>query len=316
MPRVPCPQCGSLMNVATGETKCSKCRKGRPVRGRYTCDSCGKEKRKTKKNPGPTCARCSYRSQECEIEGCENTNYAADGLCWMHYRRAKRHGSPTAATKQPCEFDGCERMTTNDPYEGHVLCHRHKQHFIRSGGRLRLLTSEERSEVLSQNGGEKEGAGRPKRKRKKRAPKTLWAVDDKGCWVWKGERPHEVRVDGTSYYNPIEPEVFAWLQEGEELDELGRSFLDKSCGNEDCVNPDHLEIFDIPNDELRLGGICDEGHLLTGETLVTWETGNHAAYCRHCKDLASARKKADKAIAKRERRKARAAAKEAVSDEG
>ena len=33
----------------------------------------------------------------CTIDGCERTNYAARGWCWLHYRRWRRHGDPLVA---------------------------------------------------------------------------------------------------------------------------------------------------------------------------------------------------------------------------
>lgn len=291
------------MNLATGFTKCSKCRKGRPARGSYTCETCGKNKKVTKANPGPICAKCNYKDQPCETPGCEERNYAGDGMCRKCYRKKRRYGTVHAIIKQPCEFEDCTRTTRNDPIDGYVLCHRHKQHYQRSG-RLRLLTEEEKKEVLSANGGAKPGAGRPPgSKNRKRRRKQLIEKQEDGCWLWKGDTPYEARVDGSSYRNPIDPVAFSLIEEGYGVATIARTKVERECGNPECVRPDHLVVVE-ELDELALGSFCEEGHFMTEANLKTWETGKGRAYCRDCKDLAQAKQAAVKVLRRRERKNA------------
>ena len=77
----------------------------------------------------------------CEIEGCENTNIAAKGLCWKHYRRMLRHDNTDdpdyVNSGKTCIIEGCDESAK---LEG--MCRKHYSRLKRNGNPT-LLTREE-----------------------------------------------------------------------------------------------------------------------------------------------------------------------------
>lgn len=63
--------------------------------------------------------------------------------------------------------------------------------------------------------------------------KSVELAPDTGCWLWKGKAT--VRYQGKA----MNPRRFAVSVVGGVVD-LGRKRLVASCGNPDCVNPEHL----------------------------------------------------------------------------
>lgn len=68
---------------------------------------------------------------ECKINGCENTNIAAYGMCWKHYARERRRGTtddPEYINDKPCSVAGCSETARSQG-----MCHRHFMRYDRYG---------------------------------------------------------------------------------------------------------------------------------------------------------------------------------------
>lgn len=69
----------------------------------------------------------------CNVDGCEKKHHSK-GLCQMHYRRSKRHGSPYYESQKICSIDGC-----NGKYFAKLYCIKHYGRNERHGNPNTLL---------------------------------------------------------------------------------------------------------------------------------------------------------------------------------
>lgn len=53
-------------------------------------------------------------SDGCRIDGCES-DVIARGMCWKHYQRHRRHGSPETAHRRFADTHECRYCGTQNP---------------------------------------------------------------------------------------------------------------------------------------------------------------------------------------------------------
>lgn len=72
------------------------------------------------------------RLETCSVDGCDNVNLNARGLCKTHYHRLLRYGDPRHAAVRrldTCTVEGCDNVTLN----ARGLCQTHYSRMLRYG---------------------------------------------------------------------------------------------------------------------------------------------------------------------------------------
>lgn len=207
---------------------------------------------------------------ECSEPGCD-APHRARGLCNTHYHYRRRHGTlpPKQKPITGCRVEDCDRA-----HEARGLCGLHYQRLMSAGTvHLNRPTPEDR----------------------------FWEkVDKRGaddCWEWQGssaQTGHGTFWDGEQ---PTGAHRFSYELHVGDIPE-GR-VIDHLCDNGACVNPDHLQLASMRENNLRSDTIaarnaakthCKRGHPLSGDNLyVAPKTG--ARNCRTCMRAADQRYK-------------------------
>lgn len=106
--------------------------------------------------------------------------------------------------------------------------------------------------------------------------------DDRGCWLWTGNRDK----DGYGKFGlgglRAHRLAFAWTHE----DFAPDAVLDHLCGQKGCVNPDHLEVvswFENSHREIARRRFCANGHEFTPENTQWSGRGYRRRRCRACR---------------------------------
>lgn len=69
----------------------------------------------------------------CEIDGCENTNIAAYGLCWKHYQRARRHNGDVSDPEYVNSGKQCSAPECTEQASNRGLCTKHYVRWMKHG---------------------------------------------------------------------------------------------------------------------------------------------------------------------------------------
>lgn len=263
---------------------------------------------------------------ECSVDGCLNP-VRARGWCTTHHQRWRTTGTVEFA-KAPtsCTFPGCSRK-----YNAKGLCYGHRAQQLR-GEELRPLAKRRihEGDACVIDGCSKVRAARgmcathDDRVRKHGDPHSdgrlseldrfFRYVDKNGpvpehrpdlghCWLWTagtGDKGYGnfAHANGTSAHRAAWHLLRGPIPEGLEIDHL--------CRTPPCVNPDHLEPVDHPENMRRaqpfrkLNRVCLRDHPMSGDNLIIRVvSGRKRRECRRCVQLRERANRRAKREAKR-----------------
>ena len=167
----------------------------------------------------------------CSIDGCEN-GVLARGWCNRHYKRWQKFGDPLGSAPPPekktCSIDGCEK-----PHEARGWCNMHYQRWQKHGDPLATLAYRDDPEAAF-------------------LARTEPIVGDPGCIIWTGGTVSggygSHRVDGRM----VLAHRYAWEREHGPIPD--GMFIDHTCWERSCVNPDHLRLATISQNSANRSG--------------------------------------------------------------
>lgn len=151
----------------------------------------------------------------CKVEDC-GEKHQAKGLCNMHYKRLKEHGSLSKIERpiKVCQVDGC-----NSKYRSKGLCGKHYQRKFHNGDPLITKTpnrNKSRKWIIENNS---------------------IPVTESGCWLWEKATN---RGYGVTYHEGKKQQAHR-LSYKEYLGEIPEGMcVCHKCDVPGCVNPSHL----------------------------------------------------------------------------
>jgi hypothetical protein len=158
---------------------------------------------------------------ECDIDGCSAMRIAK-GLCNMHYRRNKKHGSPliNLIKINPCLVEGCEVRRARQGY-----CSRHWGYFSRYGSATPNVKLKFHGKTFDESYNH-----------------HVIRLNKKECWGWSGS----INNSGYGYFSckGIQKAAHRYSYEkniGPIPDGL---WVLHKCDNPKCNNPEHLFLGD------------------------------------------------------------------------
>jgi len=161
----------------------------------------------------------------CSVEGCDQpVSRRWKGWCEKHFSRWRRHGTTDshARVKKPCAVEDCPNMAGTGGY-----CGKHWERIKRHG--------DPHTEVLIW--------GDPERR--------FWSKVDKTdtCWLWTGS----LTYDGYAIFGVASERTgahrCAWRFTNGDIPE--GMHLDHLCRVRHCVNPAHLEVVTVAENNRR-----------------------------------------------------------------